>query len=107
MAERNVVPRRTSRVRAPQLRRRDGLVSEDGRLSFCLARRAAGLHVERENAPVQGGRSILSLRFDDARTFVDWLQEDDAKFAYPLLWSRVMKEGLELFARLRARDDVA
>jgi hypothetical protein len=89
------------------LRRRDALISEDGRLSFRLAPRDGVLHVERESLPVKGGRSVLSLRFTEPTSFVAWLEDDDAKFGYPLLWSRVKKEGLELLGRGRGCDDSA
>jgi hypothetical protein len=107
VAEGIVVPRRTSRIRPSQLRRRGAMTSGDGRLSFRLVARAGALHVERESVTVQGRRSVLSLRFDDATSFVAWLEDDPARFAYPLLWKGVMKEGLELLGRSAARDDVA
>jgi hypothetical protein len=52
------------------------------------------------------GSMLHSIEFADLTSFVRWCEADRAKYAYPHECSELRRSGSELFAYLRAEDDL-
>jgi hypothetical protein len=73
------------------------VTSDDQVLVFQLNARPGGLAVQRKERRAGGGQVTQSLRFTDEASFTRWCESDALRFAYPLLFSKLMRSGSELF----------
>jgi len=103
---------RAAALRPPAPRRRDKaefvLASDDGAVAFVLRRTtlprphghetqpAAGLHVERIQRRPLGSQLVQYMRFEVVAAFASWCELDPVRFDYPLLYSRLRRQGDEL-----------
>ena len=96
---------RPPRIRAEKPHRT--LSSPEGTISFTLVRREGALYVERETLEPSGERRIVAALFKAPDEFLRWCEADKARFASPLMHSRVRKEGLDLLARIALASTAA
>jgi len=68
-----------------------------GRLKFTLHRVGGGLYVEREEVPVRGTRTCISLEFRYRGDFRRWYENDPARFDHPLFYQQVGRDADELW----------
>lgn len=66
---------------------------------FRLRQVAGGLHVEREEHPASGGRSLQVVRFRDLHGFKRWCDHDTLRFDAPLGHACLLRSGEELWGR--------
>ena len=103
---------RAAALRPPAPRRRDkaefALASDDGAVVFVLRRTvvqrppghetqpATGLHVERIQRRPLGCQLVQYMRFEVVAAFASWCELDPIRFDYPLLYSRLRRQGDDL-----------
>jgi hypothetical protein len=68
-----------------------------GELHFRLQYARAGLHVEREEIPVDGPHCVLSMHFQNPQHFEQWCDGDSARFEHPLLHLALKRDASALW----------
>lgn len=83
-----------------QVRRPDALTlrSTDGALAVTMRWTACGLFVERVLQRPKAARVVQAVVFDTPQSFQRWCNADAARFVYPLLYSKLVREAGQLFA---------
>jgi hypothetical protein len=66
-----------------------GICSGDGILSFALTSTSPGVHVKRTFRRADGSKLLCSTVFLDERSFAEWLDADDMRFSYALLFQQL------------------
>ena len=66
-----------------------GICSGDGILSFALTSTSPGVHVKRTLRRADGSKLLCSTVFLDERSFAEWLDADDMRFTYALLFQQL------------------
>jgi hypothetical protein len=66
-----------------------------GEVRFLIERVEGGLYVEREEIPRRGMRTVQSVAFTDARSFVRWCDDDPVRFEHPLLHVGLKRAGID------------
>lgn len=66
-----------------------GICSGDGILSFALTGTSPGVHVKRTLRRADGSKLLCSTVFLDERSFAEWLDADDMRFTYALLFQQL------------------
>lgn len=102
------IMKRRSRV-VPLSRDADGLTvqSADGVIKIVLLPCANGVHVQRVQVRTGSARVVQSTVFADEDSFVRWCDADRLKFAYPLIYTQLRRNGCALFARTRQPEHAA
>lgn len=90
--------------------RRDFVVSSaDGTLTFRMRKTPAGLLVQRERrVSRQRVHLFQSAVFKDSKPFERWLDADNARFDFPIVYTSVRREGanlLDSYGRLLVVDE--
>ena len=75
------------------------LRSDDGAVSFTLARTSTGVFVERVQLRRGQGRIVLSTVFTDNKSFERWCDADSMRFDYPLVYLSLKRDGYALLRR--------
>jgi hypothetical protein len=92
-----------SHLRSAVAHPRSTLDSGDGILSFELTRSPVGLHVKRTHCRA-GGQVDCSTVFHDEARFVRWVDADQMRFAYPLLFQQLRRSFSELIGQGSQHD---
>jgi hypothetical protein len=71
------------------------LVSNDGSVTFALRAAPNGLLVQRSQCPAIGAHLVQCLVFVDPATFGRWCDSEPMRFADPVLFARLRREGDE------------
>ena len=79
---------------------RIGSSNSQGTLHFLIQGRPGGIHVERDEQPRLGVRTIRVLSFTDRDRFRRWCERDPVRFDHPLLHDRLRRVGDELWGRV-------
>ena len=66
---------------------------DGGSLRLFLQRVAGGLYVEREDSRRRGIHTCQLLHFSDRARFEQWCDDDPIRFAHPLLYARLKRDG--------------
>ncbi|WP_280153506.1 hypothetical protein [Piscinibacter sp. XHJ-5] len=77
-----------------------GICSGDGVLSFALTSTSPGVHVKRTLRRADGSKLLCSVVFRDELSFTSWLDADDLRFTYALLFQQLRSS----FRRLNVSD---
>ncbi|RYF58750.1 MAG: hypothetical protein EOO27_11540 [Comamonadaceae bacterium] len=83
-------------TRRPQART---VSSDDGSVSFTLARMPGGVLVERVQFRGGTARVVQTALFTDDESFRRWCDADTLRFDYPLLHVSLRHDGNDLFTR--------
>ena len=83
-------------TRRPQARR---VSSDDGSVSFTLARMPGGVLVERVQFHRGTARVVQTMLFADDESFQRWCDADALRFDHPLLHMSLRRDGNDLFTR--------
>jgi hypothetical protein len=102
------IMKRRSRV-VPLSPDADGLTvqSADGAIKIVLLPCAVGIHVQRVQLRIGCSRVVQSTVFADEDSFVRWCDADRLKFAYPLVYTQLRRNGCALLARARQPEHAA
>ena len=83
-------------TRRPQART---VSSDDGSVSFTLARMSSGVLVERVVLCRGTARVVQTVLFTDSKSFQRWCDADTLRFNFPLLHMSLRHDGNELFSQ--------
>jgi hypothetical protein len=79
----------------------NSLVSDDGNVMFALSAAPNGLLVQRTQCQALGAHLVQCLVFVDPVTFVRWCDSEPMRFADPVLFARLRREGDEALGSKR------
>ena len=77
------------------------LSSDDGVVTFSLARSANGVTLNRIRRRTRRERVDVSVVFRSEGSFLQWCEADYLRHAYPLLFAELKRNGCALFHRLK------
>jgi hypothetical protein len=71
------------------------LISNDGTVTFAICAASDGLLVQRTQCQALGAHLVQCLVFVDLATFTRWCDSEPVRFADPVLFARLRREGDE------------